>query len=327
VRVIQLALKQAQQAAATPQQTGATFGSALGVDDASLGKVREGLGVLSNAFSAVSQIVSQSYQQRLSDIDTEKNAEIEKIRASGLETEVKEAKIKAIETKAAKEKYQIQSEQFKANQAMQIINTIIAGAVGIVSAFQLGPIAGAVAAALIGATTAVQIGIIASQKAPAPPKIAARGIMLDGPSHQSGGIKTTDGQYEFEGGELVANKYAGYNSKSRSIMSHVNRLFGGVSYPGTVPLPNHLKNAIEGYIGQGDSASIYSTMTKFAAGGFVPVFPRTTTDQISGNTGMMEELRRLSEAIMSQPAPIVSVVDINKGQQNVEVLEASGTNG
>ena len=69
---------------------------------------------------------------------------------------------------------------FETNKALQIVNAVIAGALGVVSAFQLGPIAGAIAAIAIAATTAAQIAVISSQKPPPPPKFATGVIGLDG---------------------------------------------------------------------------------------------------------------------------------------------------
>jgi hypothetical protein len=53
---------------------------------------------------------------------------------------------------------------FYVDKAAKILSAIMATAQGVISAFQLGPIAGAIAAAAIAAIGAAQIGIIASQK-------------------------------------------------------------------------------------------------------------------------------------------------------------------
>jgi len=59
-----------------------------------------------------------------------------------------------------------------------------------------------------------------------------RGGELEGPSHQQGGIKA--GNVEFEGGEGVVNKIAMRNPVAREIVSQVNQRFGGgVAFSGT----------------------------------------------------------------------------------------------
>jgi len=125
-------------------------------------------------------VLSASTEVRLNEIEAEKNAEIQAVQESTLSKEKKEEKIRAIEKKYAMEKYEAEKKAFETNKALQIVNAVIAGALGVVSAFQLGPIAGAIAAVAIAATTAAQIAVIASSKMPPPPKFAKGVIGLDG---------------------------------------------------------------------------------------------------------------------------------------------------
>jgi hypothetical protein len=323
IYAVELAIRKIREQIAQPITT--TLGDAIGIGAKEQSKIQTGLTNISQMVAGVSQVVNLAYQSRINEIESAKDAEIQAIEDSTLSQEQKSKKIRAINKKFAQEQHEIAVKQFRVNQAMQIVNTVIATASAVVA--QLAnptPYVGIALAALAAATGVAQIAVIASAKPPAAPKFA-RGGMLQGPSHQAGGIKA--GGVEFEGDELVATKGAGRNTKSRSVMSHINKMFGGVSYPGVIALPNNLQHAINSYIGNAGGSAIYTNFNKFAAGGFVPAFPRTTTDQISGDGGLLVEFRRMSELLMNQPSPVVSVVDINRGQKGVQVIENNGTNG
>lgn len=158
----------------------ATFGSSIGLSKEDIGEVQQGLQTVQTAVNAIGAVLSASTEVRLNEIEAEKNAEIQAVQESGLSKEKKEAQIRAIEKKYALEKYEAEKKAFETNKALQIVNAVIAGALGVVSAFQLGPIAGAIAAVAIAATTAAQIAVIASSKMPPPPKFAKGVIGLDG---------------------------------------------------------------------------------------------------------------------------------------------------
>ena len=158
----------------------ATFGSSIGLTKEDIGQAQEGLQSIQTAVNAIGSVLSASTEIRLNEIEAEKNAEIQAVEESTLSKEQKEAKIRGIEKKYAGEKYEAEKKAFETNKALQIVNAIIAGALGVVSAFQLGPIGGAIAAAAIAVTTAAQIAVISSQKPPPPPKFAKGVIGLDG---------------------------------------------------------------------------------------------------------------------------------------------------
>jgi len=158
----------------------ATFGSSIGLSEEDISEVQQGLQTVQTAVNAIGAVLSASTEVRLNEIEAEKNAEIQAVQESALSKEKKEEKIRAIEKKYAMEKYEAEKKAFETNKAEQIVNAVIAGALGVVSAFQLGPIAGAIAAVAIAATTAAQIAVIASSKMPPPPKFAKGVIGLDG---------------------------------------------------------------------------------------------------------------------------------------------------
>jgi hypothetical protein len=158
----------------------ATLGSSLGITKQDLGDAQQGLQSIQTAVNAIGSVLSATTEIRLNEIEQQKNAEIQAVEESGLTKIQKEEKIRAIEKKYALEKYEAEKKAFETNKALQIVNAVIAGALGVVSAFQLGPIAGAIAAIAIAATTAAQIAVISSQKPPPPPKFATGVIGLDG---------------------------------------------------------------------------------------------------------------------------------------------------
>jgi len=157
-----------------------TFGSLIGVDSKELASVKKDLGDYQVALDAVNQAISSSFELRYQGIENNKNAEIDAVNQTTLSKEKKEEKIRAIEKKYALEKYEAEKKQFEVQKAMSIVQAVIAGALGVINSFQLGPIAGAIAAAAIAVTTATQIALIASQKPPPPPKFAKGVIGLDG---------------------------------------------------------------------------------------------------------------------------------------------------
>ncbi len=132
--------------AATPPEDGGTLASGLGIDEEGLEKAEAAFQILSDGLNAVSQIVNAQATVQLNNLDARTQAEIDAVETSTATEEVKAAKIKAIERKAATEEYEIKKKQFEANQKISITQAIIAGALGVVNAFQLGPIAGAIAA-------------------------------------------------------------------------------------------------------------------------------------------------------------------------------------
>ena len=179
IQKIENAIAKARQGVQVKDEK-ATFGSSLGLSKEDIGEVQQGLQTVQTAVNAIGAVLSASTEVRLNEIEAEKNAEIQAVQESGLSKEKKEAQIRAIEKKYALEKYEAEKKAFETNKALQIVNAVIAGALGVVSAFQLGPIAGAIAAIAIAATTAAQIAVIASSKMPPPPKFAKGVIGLDG---------------------------------------------------------------------------------------------------------------------------------------------------
>lgn len=102
----------------------------------------------------------------------------------------REAQIASIEAEneLKRVQYEAEVEQFNTNKMTAISNAIISGAQGIMQAWALGPIVGAIGSALIGGAMAYQISQISSRPAPSPPKYTeipalAEGGVATGPTH------------------------------------------------------------------------------------------------------------------------------------------------
>lgn len=143
------------------------------------------MGVASDAIGTVGDLMSALYEKDIEDIGKQQeaneeayNADVERIDAlvenGVLSTEEGEARKRAAEAETAKkneelenEKVKLQQKQAKWQKGVQIAQTGIATARGIMEAWQLGPIIGAVMSAVIAAMGAVQIATIAATPIPA----------------------------------------------------------------------------------------------------------------------------------------------------------------
>lgn len=143
------------------------------------------MGVASDAIGTVGDLMSALYEKDIEDIEKQQeaneeayNADVERIDAlvenGVLSTEEGEARKRAAEAETAKkneelenEKVKLQQKQAKWQKGVQIAQTGIATARGIMEAWQLGPIIGAVMSAVIAAMGAVQIATIAATPIPA----------------------------------------------------------------------------------------------------------------------------------------------------------------
>ena len=273
-----------------------TLGQSIGLGDEDLSKIQEGLELATQAIQTIQMVVDANAEIRLNEIDERNTAEIRAIESSTLSEEKKDAKIKAINKKAAQEKYAIELQQFKTAKALAIIMAIVNTATAVMA--QLSnpvPFTGFVLAALAAVTGAVQIGVIASQKPPPPPKFAKGGV-LKGASHAEGGIQMYgNGQHygEAEGGEIVLTKGVNANPRLRAEASRLNVLGGG----------NPL------------GASNY-----MADGGIVS--PTFAARQSARGTSMSKQ--DFADVIADMPSPSVQVSEINRVQgQVVRVSETS----
>jgi hypothetical protein len=210
-----------------------TFGEALGLSDEGIENAQKAIDAISSGLAQVQEIVSLRFEAQKNAIDANAQLEIEAVNNSSLNEEDKAKRIKEIERKAARDRYEIAKKEFESQKAFQITQALIGAAQGIIQAFQLGPIAGAIAAILVGATTAAQIAAIRSQKPPAAPGFAGGVVGLNGP-----GTETSD--------SIPARL-----SKGESVITARGTAFAQSNYPGLLEFLNTRNRFATGVINFG----------------------------------------------------------------------------
>lgn len=143
------------------------------------------MGVASDAIGAVGRLMSTLYERDIDNIEKEQeaneeayNADVERIEAlaesGAISEEEAEVRKRAAEAETSrkneeleKKKVQLQQKQAKWDKAVQIAQTGIATARGIMEAWQLGPVLGAIMAGVVAAMGAVQVATIAATPIPA----------------------------------------------------------------------------------------------------------------------------------------------------------------
>lgn len=265
-----------------------TLGDAIGVNKDQQKEIETGLNTIGSLVDGVTKIVNDSYNQRLKDIETTKNYEIDAINNSTLSQEEKAEKVTEINRRTAQETYEIQKQQFEVNQAVSIVQTIISTASAIVA--QLAnptPYAGVVLAALAAATGAAQIAIIASQKPPAPPKFKDGVIGLDG-----AGSSTSDSiDAKLSRGESVMTARA--TDKYAPILAQMEMSVGNRP---NFQLGN--KRFATGFIPQTD-------------GGY---FARSTANQVVQNSDIINGFKT---AVNDLPSPVLQYSEFTTFQKGV----------
>ena len=204
-------------------------------------------------------------------------------------------------------------EQSAIGKAFGVVQATINTYLGATKALATGGILGIAQAAVVIAFGMKQVATIAKQKDPdtkinTSVKKYAKGGMIYGRSHAQGGVtfRGDNGQiFEAEGGE---NVYIMKKTASAEInaLSALNEAHGGNSF-GT------------------------SGLYKFADGGMVAsISEANRMVRQSGNVRLSSEsINQLAgvviDAVMSMPNPVVSVQDINAGQNGVAVVKGFAT--
>lgn len=147
--------------------------------------INKSLNIASDALASIGDLMSTLYENDIEDIEKRQeaneeayNADVERIEAlaesGAISEEEAEARKRAAEAETSrkneeleKKKVQLQQKQAKWDKAVQIAQTGIATARGIMEAWQLGPVLGAVMAAVVAAMGAVQVATIAATPIPA----------------------------------------------------------------------------------------------------------------------------------------------------------------
>lgn len=204
-------------------------------------------------------------------------------------------------------------EQSAIGKAFAVVQATINTYLGATKALASGGIFGIAQAAIVIAFGMKQVATIAKQKDPdtkinTSVKKYAKGGQIYGRSHAQGGVtfRGDNGQvFEAEGGE---NVYIMKKTASAEInaLSAINEAHGGNSF-GT------------------------SGLYKFADGGMVAGL--SEANRVVKQAGSMklssESINQLAgvviDAVMSMPNPVVSVQDINNGQNDVSVVQGLAT--
>ena len=233
----------------------------------------------------------EASNQRLTDIKNEmanaSGAQLETLKQQQADEMLLLAQREAEEKRAAREKEKRekelakkQKEQRKMELKMQLIEGIINTAVGVTKALTWGFPLGVVFAAIIGAMGAIQTALIAKQIS----KLADGGL-LQGKSHEQGGIAVGNTGIEVEGGEYVVNKRS--TKKYLPLLQAINE---------------------EG----ARKKTVANQLGKMANGG------QLNYQKVSSNMDTVNTNKVIENSIQKiDMHPQVSVVDINRGQKNL----------
>lgn len=148
-------------------------------------RIQKSINIAMDALSTVADFASTMYQRDIEELEKQQeaneeayNADVERIEAlaesGAISEEEAEARKRAAEAETSrkneeleKKKVQLQQKQAKWDKAVQIAQTGIATARGIMEAWHLGPVLGAVMSAVVAAMGAVQVATIAATPIPA----------------------------------------------------------------------------------------------------------------------------------------------------------------
>jgi len=128
------------------------------------------VGAMNNAFNMFSQLQQGLNQKEMATFtknqEQKKKALLNQLNQGYISQAQYQKELQRLDEEADAKKKELSVKQFKAQKAMNMMNIIANTAVGIMRAYEQGPIVGSVFAAIIGALGAVQLGIVASQQAP-----------------------------------------------------------------------------------------------------------------------------------------------------------------
>ena len=209
--------------------------------------------------------------------------------------EAEEKRLAREKEKREKELAKKEKQQRKLELKMQLIEGIVNTAVSVTKALTWGWPLGAIFAGIIGAMGAMQTAIISKQMN----KLADGGV-LGGKSHAQGGVKIPSLGVEVEKGEAVINKRS--TAKYLPLLDAINAEGNGGKH--TLMKTKH---------------NVYG-ISKFASGGIL------NYQRIDDNFKQLDGTKTVERAIQNiDMHPVVSVVDINRGQKNLtQVRQMAG---
>lgn len=256
-----------------------------------LKKYQTFIALAQQALSAASTINSAQEQEKLDNLEQQRKEALER---AGDDKKRQEAINKKFDARAE----DIQRKSAKRSMRIQQLQAVAAGANAVVQALANppGPPISTIFAVAAGSLAAIQIGVLQSQisklkKGGLIPEKLATGGVVNGPSHEQGGVRGTGrfANVEVEGGEFVVNKHA-----TKMFMPQLKYINSFLS-PANRPAFKRPVMALGGQLDGGLSS-------------------RVATSGLSDNIQLQQVL---TEVVRSIPAPVVVVDDINRGQQKL----------
>lgn len=223
------------------------------------------IGTIANGIGQIAQTRDENEKTRL---EEKYNREIEL--ATGNADKQAE-----LQKELEKEKRKIDQAAFERSKRLQILEATINFQKGLTNILSLAgtdvfttPILKGVQIAALVAQYVSSIAAISSAK-------FAKGTVLQGDSHERGGVKlySKTGSYygEAEGGEPILTKGTSRNPKTLGILSYINQKYGGARLGGA-SIPDDIKQVIDSFMGTGTASGFNipsPPMRIYARGGVV----------------------------------------------------------
>ena len=184
------------------------------------------LHLFSAILTSIQQTTADYYAFQLDRLDKQNESIQSKIVGDTEQANKKRLEAEEIYQNKRKE---LEKKQAKSSLALQLVQGLSNTALAVIRALAEG---GPILAGIVGAIGAVQVGIIAAQLGQVDQfkrggmLSMATGGMVNGPSHEYGGVKFQGGGFELEGNEAVINRRSSLNYMG--LLSQINQSGGGV---------------------------------------------------------------------------------------------------
>ena len=186
------------------------------------------LRIIQTAMNAYQEFLTTSQNTALERLEYNQNKQLEALDKTSQFYEQKRTEL--VEEYEA-QRYEIQKryrlKQLKLDQAQAVANA----ALGISRAYAEGGVAGLITGSIVAIAAAAQlnslqqqINLVQSMKKGGFLK-AQQGLIIQGPSHEYGGVNLQNGAYNLEGGEAVINRVSSRNYQG--LLSQINQMGGG----------------------------------------------------------------------------------------------------
>ena len=198
----------------------------LDATNENLEKITKGIQTFQAILTSIQQTTADYYAFQLDRLDKQNESLQSKIVGDTEQANKKRIELEEIYQNKRKE---LEKKQAKSSLALQLVQGVSNTALAVIRALAEG---GPILAGIVGAIGAVQVGIIGAQLAQVDQfkrggmLSMATGGMVNGPSHEYGGVKFQGGGFELEGNEAVINRRSSLNYMG--LLSQINQSGGGV---------------------------------------------------------------------------------------------------